>query len=257
MFHNTPYRNPTPDEVLATLRDEYRYALAFDPEASDGYDLTFESSIDDWRSACDLKQWRGLARALNKQYSMDVSMSKWKAALRPASVQNLRAVCELVSEHGSVPEVTPILVWGKECNSAGAFRALIEFLKRRGVNVRGIRPSTLIAPFLSAHSSALTEAVRILAPGQVALPSFRHRRTNQILAWFGISLIVASLAIYMIQVLRHRTTGWTSIMSWSGFILLLSSIAANYIYPAEANWGSIRTFGDLSRAIAASGRVSA
>jgi hypothetical protein len=165
-------RRVTREEVLATLRDEYRYSCAFDPESQEGFDLTFLSTIADWRTAEDLKGWRGLARALNETWGMTVPLSAWKRVLLPARVRTLRDVCELIATNALIPDAAPFAPFGKPCGSAGAFRALRVYLERRDIDVTGLRPSTPIVPILSRHSVAVTDAARILAPGRIPLPSF-------------------------------------------------------------------------------------
>jgi hypothetical protein len=59
-------RRPTSDEVLAILVDQHRLQSQVDPEAEPDALLTFDSSIADWRSACDLLGWRGLGQALTR-----------------------------------------------------------------------------------------------------------------------------------------------------------------------------------------------
>lgn len=53
----------TPDHVLAVLRDEHRQECQFDPEVDPQALLSFESTVAEWREACDLLGWRQFAFA--------------------------------------------------------------------------------------------------------------------------------------------------------------------------------------------------
>jgi hypothetical protein len=87
----------TPDEVLAILVDQHRLQSQVDPEAEQDAVLTFDSSIADWRFACDLVGWRGLARALNEEWGMSLSLREWREILEPHDKRTLRILCETIS----------------------------------------------------------------------------------------------------------------------------------------------------------------
>ena len=44
----------SPELVLEVIKDSYFQQCQYDPEAEPDIDLTFESTVDDWRNACDL-----------------------------------------------------------------------------------------------------------------------------------------------------------------------------------------------------------
>src|SRR5688572_7956658 len=97
-LHQSPMRA---EDVLACIRDAYRFAEELDPESEPGVTLTFESTIDEWRSACDLLAAPQLGVALNEWFGVAVGDEEWKAALEPAAQRRLRGVCEVVSRHGA------------------------------------------------------------------------------------------------------------------------------------------------------------
>src|SRR5580704_15951986 len=55
----------TPEYILAVIKDVYRQQCQYDPETEKNALLTFDSTIQEWRDACDLLGWQKLARALN------------------------------------------------------------------------------------------------------------------------------------------------------------------------------------------------
>src|SRR5689334_21722826 len=44
------YVTMTPDDVLSVIRDSYRFSEELDPESEPGVDLTFASTVAEWRS---------------------------------------------------------------------------------------------------------------------------------------------------------------------------------------------------------------
>lgn len=50
----------TPDYVLAVLRDMHRQQCQHDPEADPSAVLSFDTTVTEWRAACDLLGWRQL-----------------------------------------------------------------------------------------------------------------------------------------------------------------------------------------------------
>jgi len=59
----------TPEYVLAVLQDMHRQQCQYDSDAEPDVVLSFETSIAEWRDACDLLEWRGLGRAHNEVFA--------------------------------------------------------------------------------------------------------------------------------------------------------------------------------------------
>lgn len=60
-----PTRPMTKDDVLRAVRDSYRFAAELDSDAVAGLDMTVETTVEDWRTACDLVDTPELGWALN------------------------------------------------------------------------------------------------------------------------------------------------------------------------------------------------
>jgi hypothetical protein len=58
----------TPAYVLDVIRDQHRQQCGYDPMADSDAELTFETTIAEWRDACDLLDWRRLGRALDREW---------------------------------------------------------------------------------------------------------------------------------------------------------------------------------------------
>ena len=55
----------TAEYVLDVIRDSHRQQSQIDAEADPDVDLTFETTVAEWRDACDLIGWQGLGQALD------------------------------------------------------------------------------------------------------------------------------------------------------------------------------------------------
>lgn len=101
-------RNPTVQRFLTVLRSQHRQQCRCDPEADPKMRLTLETTIAQWRTACDLMGWRQLATSLNEFWQTEISLERWKIALEPAEKRRLRDVCELLArecgQHAAQPE---------------------------------------------------------------------------------------------------------------------------------------------------------
>lgn len=101
-------RNPTVQRFLTVLRSQHRQQCRCDPEADPKMRLTLETTIAQWRTACDLMGWRQLATSLNEYWQTEISLERWKLALEPAEKRRLRDVCELLArecgQHTAQPE---------------------------------------------------------------------------------------------------------------------------------------------------------
>ncbi|MBK9991078.1 MAG: hypothetical protein IPP19_10170 [Verrucomicrobia bacterium] len=168
----SPQHKPTAEEVLAIIVDEHRHGSAVDPEADPDAKLGFETTIAEWRDACDLLAWRKLGLALNKSWEITLSVEEWRNLLEPAEIRTLRGVCEAISSKATISHISDIGFFGCVSPEGRAMRAIRSQLIKLGVPRSEIRKSTQITPILDAYgSSFLTPFIR-MAPG--ALPKIAH-----------------------------------------------------------------------------------
>ena len=81
-LHTLTPASPTPLDVLDVLRDQHRQC-GCDPGVDPDIELTFDTTVADWRCACDLLEWRQLAEAENAYWKAHIPLREWKAALVP------------------------------------------------------------------------------------------------------------------------------------------------------------------------------
>jgi hypothetical protein len=234
----------TPGYILAVTRDAYRQQCQYDPEAEPDVELTFETTIAEWRDACDLVDWRRLGHALDSQWKLGRSVAAWRAVLEPAEERTLGGVCEMIAQGAMRPSIEPLSIMGRTCFPAGAFLAIRSMLRDAGADVGSVRPSTPIAEFARHHLGVFLGPISWLAPD--ALPAVRMSTPWYDLSSAGFLLgLLVVFAGWFVSPLVMAIGAILALTSWAG-----NWITARYVPPSEVEFGSLRTFGDLARAVA-------
>jgi hypothetical protein len=212
----TPRHHPTPDEVLAILIDQHRHQSQVDPEAEPDVVLTFDSSIADWRLACDLVGWRGLGRALNDEWGMSLGLAEWREVWEPPKERTLRTLCHTISREAEIEGLPDRGLMGCGSPDGRALRAVRAVLIRLGMPREEIRSATPITPLMSRYGWRFLSPCLRLAPG--ALPALKHvgRFHRTLLFAFGV-LIIASIGL---AVFRSPVTAWSLILALVVLVLL-------------------------------------
>ncbi|MGD0814751.1 MAG: hypothetical protein ABSA83_14190 [Verrucomicrobiota bacterium] len=229
----------TPEYILAVIKDSYRQQCQYDPEVEKGVLLTFESTIQEWRKACDLLDWRQLAKAMNAWFKTDFLDEQWKAVLEPAKEKKLRGVCELLATKAKRLEIKP---FGNACVNAGIFLTVRSLLKRAGSH-ETIKPSTPIAPFFRNYLERFMNEIGRIEPG--ALPPVRlHNPFYVYSCWaFLLGLGICGIGSFLSPLITIFGVCFTGLAYTAHWIAAKSR-------PKKVEFGSIETFGDLTLLIA-------
>jgi hypothetical protein len=242
-----PIRAMTKEDVLNTIRDSYRFAQKLDPEAEPGYDLTFDTTIEDWRTACDLLPAKELGHALNVWFGVYFSDIDWMATLEPAKTATLGGVCELVASNAKMPDIKEFPVFGTECLSAGVFLTIRTALAKEGVPVEGICPSTALEPIARKHLGPLIQTVGSIAPDVLPVPEMPYRRSYKV-CW--LMFLVGVLMMFLSGVFSTKPV-WMGI----GFAVAVTGFAAAVVFGLfhqsfeRVSFPGMKTFRDLTEAI--------
>ena len=229
----------TPEYILAVIKDIHRQQCQFDPEAEKGIVLSFDSTIADWRKACDLLDWRRLAKSLNEWFRTDFSDEQWKAALKPAREKKLRDVCELLATKSKRTEIKP---FGNRCVNAGIFLTIRSFLKRAGAKQQ-IKPSTPIAPFCRNYLGEFFDGITKLEPGALPLVKI-HKPLYDYSIWaLLLGLVVCGAGSFLNPFIVILGVCLTA----SAYLTIYIAAKAR---PTKVEFGSIQTFRDLTLIIA-------
>ena len=180
-----------PEYVMAVLQDMHRQQCQSDPEADPGAVLSLDTTITEWRDACDLLGSKKLGRAHNEFWGISCSDAEWHAVLEPAGQKRLSGVCQLVAERTVRPVIRPARLFGSNCAPAGAFLTIRSLLHQAGEQVDDIAPSTPLASYARRHAAVFLGPVSRLSPG--SLPPVRIRTPiYDAVVW---SLLVALLCL--------------------------------------------------------------
>ena len=171
-IHYPTLEEPASSEyVLSVICDMHRQQAQFDGEVDGEAILTFDTTIADWREACDLVGWRQLGQALNTIWGIEASAAQWKAVLEPEHVKRLSDLCEFLAQRVSRPRIRAARLLGRSCVTAGAFLTVRSLLHDAGADASEITPSTLLSPYTRSYTRLFLEGISKLAPG--ALPPVR------------------------------------------------------------------------------------
>jgi hypothetical protein len=233
------YAAASPDDILAWIRDSHRQQCQFDSEAESDIMLTFETTIDQWRSACDLLGWRELGCALNEEWKLGCREDAWRAVLEPSRTRTLGDLCAFIAEGARIPRIRPARLLGAPCRTAGAFLTIRSLLHDAGAEVETLAPSTPLAEYARHHLDAFLGPISRLSPG--ALPDVKLFTPWYDLFCFGI---LAS-SVTMLVGWRFSPTLFAIGLALIPFFYALVWIATTGV-PSRVEFGTLRTFRDLA-----------
>lgn len=240
----------TPEYVLEVLRDEHRQSCEFDPGTDPDIDLTFESTVEDWRVARDLVGTRQLGRALNTSWGMSLSDSEWRNVLTPPRKRTLRDVATLIAKHSQRIELVPFRVAGTSCLPAAAFLTIKDYLAAAGVDVQRIAPSTLLHEYTRRHAGIFLWQISRLAPGSmpsVSVKSEFHDRLSSGCCIGGV--LSAAACVLAVFIPEARSVFIGAVLTYQLIALIVSNAYQNRLAD-ELRFGDLKTFRDLAVCIA-------
>lgn len=236
----------TPEYVLAVIRDEHRQLCQFDPGACASIDLSFDSTVKEWRDACDLVNWRKLGQSLNREWGIEVSARDWRLLLDSSHSKRLIDVATFIAERAQRPFVRPALIAGCTCSAAGAFLTIRSILWREGAPVEGLKPSTPLSEYTLGYAHVFLGPISKLAPGAMPLIVETHHTIRLVpvaLLCFGLLAIIINFAVG--PTLALFGVGVVSLLA--GY--LIGGLLARKI-PSNICFENSKTFADLARALA-------
>jgi len=237
----------TPESVLEILRDFHRQQGFHDPEVDPDIDLTFESTIDDWREACDWLDWKPLGRAMNERFGVNYSDHQWHEVLEPSDKNTLREVCKLIARQGERYSIKPLKILGGSCPEAGVFIALRAALKNAGVPVETIKPSSLLEPILIKHWGLISDEVGKIAPGVMPPVNIEVTLFQRMMFWAALSSL--PLGLFDLIFGPSVVTLFALLMGCSCCLLME---VASRMGPKSVSLENLETFGDLCSRISES-----
>jgi hypothetical protein len=227
------------------IRDSHRQQCQFDSEADPNVELTFETTVAEWRVACDLVDCRRLGRALDDEWRLGRPEAAWRSILEPDEKRTLRDVCEFIASGATRQTIEPLIILGANCFPAGVFLAIRSLLREAGADVDDVTPSTPLDEYTRRHLGVFLGPISRLAPN--ALPAVHVSTPLYDLSITGILLgLLAASAGCLISPLLTAVGIVLTLASWAG-----TEITARHLLPSKVEFGSLRTFRDLAGVVAA------
>ena len=227
-----------PDEILAIFQASYLQQQVLDPEVDPGEELTFDTTIAEWIDICDLVEPRKLGKYFNYFFELNISLEIWSSVLLPRNSKSLKEVCDFIAQNAIKPEIKPVRLFGSNCESAATFKYLIQRFKENGIEIKDIKPSTLLEPFAKDNLGILIEEVNKVNP--LALPQVVYK-SNYLYHWGGIFFALAFLLMIISIWISNLIWVWLSLFSIG---MLFCWIGSKY-KPRQVSFHEITTFRDL------------
>jgi hypothetical protein len=258
-FRQLSYVAASPEFIHATIADQYRLQCGYDPEAEPDLEISFETTVAEWRNACDLVGWEEVGRGLNEEYGINVHRDRWFSVLEPASQRRLRGVCELIASEAMVVVVRPASVLGGKCLKAGVFLTIRTLLAQAGADVGDVRPSTPVHRFLPRYLGVFVGPVSRLAPGSLPIVKIGNG------TWDGLDVLVGCVPLmpviaYSLAIIFFAPVGVNLFLAAGWFLAVAlgfrlyhyvrASLETRRSAGRRVEIGDVRSFADLSRVIA-------
>ena len=237
---DAPVESLTPESVLDIIKDFHRQQCFHDPEAEPDIHLSFESTIEEWRQACDWLDCKPLGRALNERFGVNFSDNEWHDALEPSNQKTLLGVCELIATQGERFAIKPLNIFGGSCREAGVYIALRSALNKAGVPMEKVKPSSRLEPLLINHWGVISDEVGKIAPG--VLPSVEIK--GSFFQRLGIGLLFAGPLLAFLDWIWGPTGITLFAIAFGGCGALLLAVSSG-MKPKSVSFENLETFGDL------------
>jgi hypothetical protein len=238
-------RPATTDDVFAVVVEVTRQVVPPNGDAGVS-ELSFDTPVADWLMSDELIGY-ALACALEPLAVARPVVHDWTRIFGgPRSRRTLGDVCHDLAPHFAMPVIEPINVMGDRSLPAGAFLVVRRILKDVGIDVRELRPSSAVAPYLTQNCDKILARLTVLAPGrlppaQVVAPAHATCAWGILLSW------IAMCAGPTLGLPRRMIGGFA--LTLIGFVIA-AYLLARHVKPADVRMGATRTFRDLCQVLA-------
>ena len=221
---NAVVQEPTTAEwVLAVLQERQRRLACVDEAAEHCGQLCFETTVADWRHACNLVDWRHLGQSLNEEWRIEAPLAEWRTALEPAEVRCVGDVCDLIARHKCLPR-RRAEVAAPEPSGLNSGYASNSSLNDSWSNVGAVFPTRPMAPYCLSSAEAIAESIS--KPNPVEVRTNGQRKAGEVVLWG----VVGGLLLLLVGVVAARFANpWIAIGGAGIFV-------GCYLVNAAAAW---------------------
>lgn len=172
--------NYSKEDIFQLLISQYQFAIQFNPVVVKGMDFNYESSIFDWRDACDLVNPKKLAKIYHKEFKIDRPLSELEDILINEDRRTVSDFCGYISKYAERENIEPIKLLGQNCQTASIFKTLKQNLTKKGADTTELKPSSEINPFFLKYGGLLFDEVNRIAPGTLSEFDFKQNWMSRI-----------------------------------------------------------------------------
>ena len=237
------YTRYQPIEILQIIQSNYKQQQQYDPIVIKNKDLSFDTTILEWREICDLVDTTALWKYLNYYFRLTLDWELWVNILEPEYERTLGELSNFIATYAKKEIIEPIKLFGSNCETAAIFKSLTAKLKDRGIDIIDIKPSSKLEPLLKKYGGLLIEEINQLAPSVLTPINYK---SNWISKW-GLQIVFLFLILSFY--LGYKESMWTWLTG--GFFLIgymMTWIGAK-LNPKQACFTDIQTVAALIRKI--------
>jgi len=181
------------------LISQYQFAIEFDPVVVKGMDFNYESSIFDWKDACDLVSSEKLAKIYHKEFKINRPITELENILVDEDNRTVSDFCEYISKHAERENIEPIKLLGQKCQTASIFKTLKQNLTEKGADTSDLKPSTKINSFFLKSNGILFDEVNRIAPGTMSEFEYKANKmqlTGRTIGFFAVVFAIGFWSIW-------------------------------------------------------------
>jgi hypothetical protein len=250
-------RPMTEDEVLAVLRDMHRHCSEnegdYDSEVS--YDTTVQAyCLGEFAFDVVLAGFNP-GEAWNEHFRVGFSKTDWDGVLKPYRTRTLRDVCAFLAGRARVAQMEPVTLFERPCLSAGIFLTIRTLLAHAGVDVRDLRPSSPLGPYLIDWYPVFLRDVAKMAPGTLPTLKIVNPLYESCTCSFVCAMLLGCATCFLASLSVGTLWQWffgpiAALCYVVGSVAYVGSWIAAKIPPKTVEFGALRDFRDLVRALA-------
>jgi hypothetical protein len=178
-------------------------------------ELTFQTTIFEWRDICDLIEPRKLAKAYHESFNLKTPISELEKLLLDEDKSTISDFCEYISEYAEKQNLT-----------------------EKGADTSDLKPSSEINPFFIKYGGILSDEVNRIAPGTMSEFEFKANKLSRIGQNIMFIGFIAGIGIW-----------WIWSFHWSLLLPIILGIGINQIgdkrKPEKMNINGFKNFREL------------
>lgn len=191
----TEYKHYTPEEILQILIDFYNFQAYFCLDADAGHQLTFQTTIREWRKICNQEEPAKLAEYLQSFFNLNTNQSELINLISNED-NTLGIFCNYLANNA----IKPVISSGSLCLETAIFETLkIEF-ERKGIDITDFTPSTDFTVLFYKHAEDIMSIVSKLAPGTLSYYKLKYSVIDKL----GALLMIFSIVTPIVMILFYH-----------------------------------------------------